>query len=266
MRNHLKFDQRKYASFVYIGGWKHPPNLDAAKWLRYKIWPIIKESLLEARVDLCGAYPNHQAEKFRDPKLNFNIHGFIESLRVLEKSKVLVAPLRYGAGLIGKIADSWSYGTPVVTTPIRIEGMVIDNNSSSWGGLVASDAESFASYSIKLCTNKKLWGKCQKNGVILLSNLFPHDANMKHIWFHLVQGFNNLQALLEKNVTGELLWHQNARSTEYFSRWIELKEKAKFYRAGLITASILFGTGLMMKIIPSIPPLKDNRDRLGRSY
>ena len=219
------YSERKHASFVSIGGWQHPPNLDAAKWLRYHIWPIIKQSLPEASLSLYGAYPNHHSSKLHDPALNFHILGYVDNLEVLGSSIVSLAPLRYGAGLKGKIADSWSYGTPVVTTSIGFEGMHDSDNLDSWGGLVASDAESFASLSIKLSTDQHLWKNCQETGFLLLEKLFSHNENLKNVWESLMKGFNDLPTLREQNITGELLWCQNARSTEYFSRWIELKEK-----------------------------------------
>jgi glycosyltransferase involved in cell wall biosynthesis len=161
-------------------------------------------------------------------KLWFLVHGRIYDLdSELRKRRVLLAPLRFGAGIKGKIVDAWRCGCPVVSTPIGAEGMV-DNNAmhtGHWGGSVTSTTDDFVEAAISLYTENTTWNKAQATATLLVNKLFDKESNFKRVQAAVE---NTMLALNERraaDVTGAMLWHQSHRSTEYFSRWIELKEK-----------------------------------------
>ena len=110
--------------FTTIGTFYHPPNVDAVRWLAAEVWPKIRESLPDATMRVYGAYPTEAVKQLHKPKEGFLVLGFAESVAAaMDESRVLLAPLRFGAGIKGKIVDAWMHGLPVVTTPIGAEGM-----------------------------------------------------------------------------------------------------------------------------------------------
>ncbi|EFN50431.1 hypothetical protein CHLNCDRAFT_144035 [Chlorella variabilis] len=110
-----------------IGNWRHPPNLDSARWACSEIWPALRAALpsehRDAQLHMYGSYAAGAAQQLHRPKEGVHMKGFAPSLDIMLRYRVLLAPLRYGAGLKGKVVDSWWHGLPVATTPIGAEGM-----------------------------------------------------------------------------------------------------------------------------------------------
>lgn len=154
------FDSRK--DIVFVGNYAHLPNRDSIRWFVEEIFPTIKASLPKVNLHVVGANMPEDIRKAVTGK-NVIVDGFVsdeELATLLTKSRVFVAPLRYGAGVKGKIGQSIEYGLPVVTTSIGAEGMYLTNNESC---LEANEAKEFAERVINLYDNKALWTKIQKN-------------------------------------------------------------------------------------------------------
>ena len=145
------FADRK--DIYFVGGYQHPPNIDAACWFVSDIWPLIHEQLPDLRFHLIGS---KAPEKVR--ALNGNgvvFHGFVESLDpFLSGCRLAMAPLRYGAGVKGKVNMSMAHGQPVVATPAAVEGMFAEHEREL---LVAEDAQSFAREVVRLYQDEDLW-------------------------------------------------------------------------------------------------------------
>lgn len=139
-----RFDETKYdpierRGIMFIGG-NHPPNADAVKWFLKDIYPLIC-ARKEMPFYLIGA------NKLEDNKelLNSNVicTGYVseeELLDIYHKIKMVVIPLRYGAGIKGKLVDALYYGVPIVTTSIGAEGVDEDGEAIC----VENDANKFA--------------------------------------------------------------------------------------------------------------------------
>ncbi|KAL9185917.1 hypothetical protein ACHAXT_003694 [Thalassiosira profunda] len=224
--------------FVSVGGFKHAPNVDSAKVLRHELWPRIREQLPEARMHVYGAYPTQEILSLHQAELGFLVHGHVDELdRALLQSRVLLAPLRFGAGIKGKIVDAWRCGCPVVTTPVGAEGMLDDDEPSSiwsihqrsentnWGGMVASDADQFVDAAVEAYTRKDLWLRCRDEGTRLLRRLFNGKASLPIVETGILDTASNLRRRRQLDYVGAMLWRDSQRSTDYFSRWIELKER-----------------------------------------
>jgi hypothetical protein len=151
---------------------------------------------------------------------------------------IMLAPLRFGAGIKGKIVDAWTFGVPVVTTAVGSEGMFMTRKESSgvthsFAGRVASTINDFVQEAINLATNRKLYHRTREEGFVALETLFPADRNWSHVEHHLMQLLpheysgesSHLQSRRQRDYTRGILWHQATRSTEYMSRWIECKEE-----------------------------------------
>jgi len=245
------------SGFVTIGNFMHRPNLDSVRWLCQEVWPLVRARLPSATLSVYGAYADRApgtggqgAKLFNRPGEGLFVHGFADSVgSVLAPARVMLAPLRFGAGIKGKIVDAWQHGLPVVTTPIGAEGMrslplydrkdtrdhglaggeeASSGESESWGGSWQSlSADEVAFSAIRLHDDEVAWGKSQVAGVRLLGDLFPRDVGLRSIRVSIERCLENLTVLRESDFVGAMLWHHSARSTEYFSRWIELKESLK---------------------------------------
>lgn len=154
----ISFEKRK--NIVFLGNYAHLPNRDALLWFNKEIFPLIEKELKGVKLHIVGANMPPEIEKSLTSK-NYIVDGFVsddELFSILQQSRVFVAPLRYGAGVKGKIGQSIEHGLPVVTTSIGAEGMYLKNDESC---LEANDAKEFANAVVRLYEDKKLWTKVQ---------------------------------------------------------------------------------------------------------
>lgn len=193
--------------FCFLGNFRHPPNLDGILWLARELWDKSLGSL-----HLYGAYPPAEISAL-DGKENVRVHGPVADHRAaLRKHKALLAPLRYGAGIKGKVLEAWMTSTPVIGTPIAFEGM------GGGGWLQFRDKKEFREALARL--PEEDWGSVGLNH----AKAFFHGHDSR--WAQSMEGLlKNLPALRKRNLVGRLLTHAQANSTKYFSRWIEEKEK-----------------------------------------
>ncbi|NOU38453.1 MAG: glycosyltransferase [Ferruginibacter sp.] len=153
--NTLSFEERKDILFI---GSTHAPNLDALHFLHKDIMPLVWKTLPNVKVNIIGNV-SEIIKNIEHP--NFIFHGFVENINpFFISNKLMVAPLRYGAGVKGKIGQAFEYYLPVVMTSIGAEGMQLVNGENA---LINDEAESFAKAIINLYSNKPLWIKLQSN-------------------------------------------------------------------------------------------------------
>lgn len=145
------FDNRK--NLLFIGNFRHTPNQDAIVFLHDKIMPIVWKTLPELKVDIIGSYATERIKALHSER--FNIIGFVDKVEdYFNNSKVFVAPLRYGAGIKGKIGQSLEYSLPLVTTDIGAEGF---NFGTHYDAMVGNTPQDIASKIIEIYTNKEVW-------------------------------------------------------------------------------------------------------------
>ena len=225
----IPFEDRNH--FVSIGNFLHAPNWDATIVLKNTIWPEIRKLIPEAQLHVYGAYPSEKVMQLHNSKEGFHIKGRATSVKeVISKTKVLLAPLRFGAGLKGKFIDAMQYGTPSVTTQIGAEGM---KGEFTWGGYIedgfsatsTSSACHFAKAATTLYTDKKVWKVAQDNGRILINNRFQRVDFEGGFYNVIMQCKNTLAVHRQDNFTGQMLQHHTLQSTKYLSKWIEEKNK-----------------------------------------
>ncbi|HRE78215.1 MAG TPA: glycosyltransferase family 4 protein [Flavobacterium sp.] len=215
------FEER--SDFMFIGNFLHAPNHDAVVYLKEVIWPLIFEKFPEAKMSIYGAYPTQKINSLHQPKMNFFVHGRAESsFEVILKARVLLAPIRFGAGIKGKLLEAMQFGTPSVTTEIGAEAM---NGDFLWNGFVADSPEDFANKAIELYQNKSTWLNAQQNGFEILKNRFSKDLFEGSFKEFLAEKFKNLEKYRNENFTGLLLMHHFLQSTKYMAKWIEEKNK-----------------------------------------
>ena len=215
----ISFEQR--SNFVMIGNFLHPPNWDAVLWCYQSIWPKIRQQLPDSEVHIYGAYPSEKIWQLHQPNKGFIIKGRADdAIQTLGQYRINLAPLRFGAGIKGKIADGFIAGTPCITTSIGQEAMA---DKLPWGGLVADEGEKIAEQAITLYQDKELWTQCSKNGQAIIEQQFNEiqhaDALIKKIRYLE----NNLAEHRKHNFYGQILRHNLYRSQYFMSKWIEEK-------------------------------------------
>jgi GT2 family glycosyltransferase/glycosyltransferase involved in cell wall biosynthesis len=153
------FAERK--GIVFVGGYQHPPNIDAAQWFVGSIWPLIRQELPDIEFHLIGSKAPEQVRALAGNGVRF--HGFVADLEPwLDGCRIAVAPLRYGAGIKGKVNISMSRGQPVVATPAAVEGMFTRTGRDV---LVAETAEAFAAEVVRLYRDEALWNRVSSFGL-----------------------------------------------------------------------------------------------------
>ncbi len=215
------FEDRK--DFVFIGNFLHEPNWDAVKQLKETIWPLINKQLPETKMHVFGAYPSQRVLQLHNETENFLIHGrAIEVDSVLNQARVLLAPLRFGAGLKGKLLHAMQTATPSITTTIGAEGI---NSDYKWSGFIEDDMIHFSTKAILLYQDKKIWQESQKNGFVILKNRFRQVLFEDLFSQKIAILAHDIISHRKQNFMGSLLFHHSILSTKYMSRWIEEKNK-----------------------------------------
>ncbi|MFT5668312.1 MAG: glycosyltransferase involved in cell wall biosynthesis [Vicingaceae bacterium] len=217
--NFIPFEDRIH--FMSIGNFLHTPNWDATVQLKQHIWPLIRKELPKAELQVFGAYPSEKVKQLDNAKEGFLVKGRAENaMEVIQNAKVLLAPLRFGAGLKGKFIDAMQCGTPSVTTAIGAEGM---HEDLPWSGAIAEKHAAFAKAAIELYTQKETWLTAQDNGVKIINTQFQKDTYAESLIAGLQSLSNDLSQHRSHNFTGQMLLHHSMKSTLFMSKWIEAK-------------------------------------------
>lgn len=149
--NFNSFENRK--DLLFVGSFRHDPNSDAVKYLKEDIMPLVWKVIPDLKVNIIGSYITDEIEALASDK--FKLLGFVDDLNaVINTAKLFVAPLRFGAGIKGKIGQSLEHSLPLVTTNVGAEGFDFGEQTNV---MIANNAEAIAQKVIDLYTNKILW-------------------------------------------------------------------------------------------------------------
>jgi hypothetical protein len=216
------------ANLVFIGNGLHAPNVDAVRLLKQRLWKPIRSALRERGVTdtelhIYGAYLPQEILHFDNPREGFRVMGKADDVyETLRRYRCNLAPLRFGAGLKGKVSDGWMVGTPCAATPIAAEGMTYNER---FGGVIEEHFERYPMRVAELYTDRDTWHEAQARGREILTSLFSQTLNTRLFQERLARLIQDREQLRSQNVVGSILWYQSLRSTEYFSRWIECKNQ-----------------------------------------
>lgn len=208
---------------VFVGNFLHEPNWQAVQTLKKEIWPLVRKQNKDIQLHIYGAYAMDKHKQLQNTKEHFYVHGYVEDLdSVLENSRLLIAPLYFGAGQKGKLLKAMQCGTPSVTTTIGAEAMQF---GKAWPGLIEDDYNDFTNVLLNLYNQKDHWEEKQRNILPLVNGHFQYETYLKKLRVVLPTLIEKIDLLRSQNVVGEILWHHSLRSTEFMSRWIMEKNK-----------------------------------------
>jgi len=166
-----EFGQRN--GMVFIGGFQHQPNVDAVQYFARDIFPLIKKKLPDVVFYIVGSRATSEVLSLAGNGIK--VLGFVKDLReVLDQCRLSVVPIRYGAGIKGKIGTCLSYGLPCVSTGIGAEGMGLKDKDD--GVIVEDDPVAFADAVVRLHENETLWQSCSNGGLEFVEQNYSLDA------------------------------------------------------------------------------------------
>lgn len=217
----LSFEKR--ADFVCIGNGKHAPNVDAIVWLKKEIWPLIHKALPKSRLYVYGSYLPNGVKQLHRPKEGFMVMGrAASSQEVVGSARISLAPLRFGAGIKGKLTESMLCGTPSVTTVIGAEGM---HGDFPWNGKIEDGPEAFAEAAIQLYTDRTIWITAQQKGITLINKYYNKEMLTDRLSSKIADIQDDLETHRCQNFIGSMLMHHTMASTKYLAKWIAAKNK-----------------------------------------
>lgn len=153
------------ADFAFVGGYEHTPNLDAARYFIADVLPLIVARLPDVVFKVVGSKMPDSLRAMAGP--NIEMVGFVDDLAsVLDTVRLTVAPLRFGAGVKGKVVSSMSYGVPCVGSTLAIEGMDLRPGEDV---MVADTPEAIAEAVVRAYTDEALWNTLSANGLAFVA-------------------------------------------------------------------------------------------------
>ncbi|WP_309498331.1 glycosyltransferase family 4 protein [Sulfurovum sp.] len=216
------FSQRKH--FITIGNFRHAPNWDMVLYLQ-QLWPLIRKQLPDAELHIYGSYPPPKATALHNPKTGFHVKGWAaDAFSVIEESRICLAPIRFGAGIKGKLLDAMLMQTPSITTSMGSEGM---HKDEPWAGVVSDNADDFIEAAVRLYSDERSWKKAQENGSSILHTHYDAKTLGAKLIRKILEMEKNLTQHRLNNFTGAMLKHHTMTSTKYMSQWITEKNKPR---------------------------------------
>jgi len=168
--------RRDFASrrdLYFVGSYQHPPNVDAMRWFVREVWPLAAARLPDARFHVVGSGLDEALSRELAGE-RIEVHGHVADLDpYLDGCRLAVAPLRYGAGVKGKVNLGMAHGQPVVATPVAVEGMNLVDGEDV---LVAATAAEFADAIVRLYGDAALWQRLSDRGTENVRRHFSFDA------------------------------------------------------------------------------------------
>ena len=203
---------------LFIGSYPHAPNVDAAIWFAREVFPIVREWLPNVKFLAAGSKPTADVLKLGNLP-GVEVLGFVENLEDLfARVRLSVAPLRFGAGIKGKIGSSMTSGVPCVATSIAIEGMGLIPGRDI---LVGDDPEAFAEAVVRVYGDDALWDALSKRGMRFIAENLSRVAAVERVkpaLISLARGFEPMEHSYELRGFEDYLEHELRMRGEYKRR------------------------------------------------
>lgn len=210
--------------FLFVGNGRHRPNLDAIAVLREQIWPSLSRELPGVPLRICGAYLPRAILEMHAPDLGFEVPGWVPDLRpVMQEARLQLAPLRFGAGIKGKVLSALSFGLPTLTSALGWEGILEVGPNSPWR---ADSPGEFIDKAVALYQDQALWEQCLRALSEVPITQYRPEAGPPDPALR-PPGESPGSPGKEALIIQRLLRDQAFDRLRYLSRWIEAKENRK---------------------------------------
>lgn len=214
--------------FVWIGNFRHAPNADALRWIRREIWPGIRRLLPEAVFRVYGAYPSQEFMDWnRSEREGIRVLGAVEDLsEVFSTARVNLAPLRFGAGVKGKILEGFRHGVPAVTTPVGAEGLFPYGEECPFPGSVALSVEQVIRAAVGLHEDPSEWASARLQAWDRMLGFYDLRKREQGIRSKIRFWLGERRSGRLPRWRSRMMRHGLQNGQRYFSKWIEEKEKS----------------------------------------
>lgn len=217
----VPFEER--TNFLFIGNTLHEPNADAIRMLVEHVWPELRKQCTNAELIIAGAYPSQHIMQLNNEKNRIKVVGHVSDTDALYKTvRVSLIPLRYGAGIKGKIIETLEYGVPFVSTSIGTEGMFFGED---WEECIADDWGTFVQKAISHYCDMTKWESYRKSGKEHLQTYFSQSLFEQEFLNQIDNLVDTIHIKRKKRYFSGLVQHHTLMSTRYLSKWIMEKNK-----------------------------------------
>lgn len=221
LESHLSFQFRK--NIAFIGNYRHEPNREGILWFVEEVWPDIRRNHPDQELHLYGAYVPREITELEKSISGVRVKGWCESVgEVLSGYLMTIAPLRFGAGIKGKIIESWNVGTPVLGTLVAFEGMKVQGELEE---LVIKEKEDWDRVISTLLIDPSSWKRLSRGARDHVKAYY----SLAEIQTKVLKGLNERlnESPQFKNWYRDVLLMESFERTKYFSKWIELKNESR---------------------------------------
>ncbi|PRO72213.1 glycosyltransferase [Alteromonas alba] len=211
--------------FITVGNFRHAPNWDAVLQLK-QLWPAIRARLPDAELHIYGAYPPKKATQLHNAKQGFVVKGWVNDIgKAMASARVCLAPLRFGAGIKGKLLTAMQYATPSVTTEVGAEGIA---SAGEWPGKVVSltPPAAYIDAACQLYREEAQWQQASQQAKTITAAYqnAQHQAQAA-LFEKIAVARNDLPAFRQSLFLHSLIWHHSLRASQFMSQWIEAKNR-----------------------------------------
>lgn len=169
---------------LFVGGFKHQPNVDAITWFVTDVFPIVQKAIPNVHLVIAGSHPPKDILDLQSLE-GITVTGFVQDLEpFVDRAAVAIAPLRYGAGMKGKVTNALASGIPVVTTAIGAQGLPLVDGLHC---RIADAPESFATAVIETVTEQGKYAKIAAEGQLLVKAICGPSAVKRVLETELVE-------------------------------------------------------------------------------
>jgi len=176
-------------NILFIGSFRHPPNEDAVMYFVHEVLPLIRSELPGVQLLIVGPHAPSSILKLASPEVV--VLGYVQDVKpVFDACRVSVAPIRYGAGVKGKVTQSLAWGVPAVATPVAAEGTEMIDGVHL---MIASDPATFARRVIDVYENEELWTRLSIAGRREVEASLGYDAIRAKVGAMLERASPNVQ-------------------------------------------------------------------------
>jgi glycosyltransferase involved in cell wall biosynthesis len=210
-------------NFLWVGNRKHDPNNDSLIYLLQVLWPLIQNKIPNAALHIVGPYGSEgQRQLILKSKAVVDL-GWVENLpELMINYRVNLAPVRFGAGLKGKIMQPLGLGLPTVCSIIGAEGLMLDKSPSL---APVENSKEFINKAIRLYTDEEYWLEASEQGIQCIKQHFA----LCEVFSNLNEVLDNIKSELithrKRHFMGQILQHQSLNATKYMGRWLTLKNQ-----------------------------------------
>ncbi|HEY1977143.1 MAG TPA: glycosyltransferase [Candidatus Baltobacteraceae bacterium] len=158
---------------IFVAGFGHPPNIDAAQWLVSKILPQVHSRRPNTHMWIVGSNPTDEVRALAGPDVT--VTGSVSEAELeafYQRARVAVAPMRFGAGVKGKVVEAMRYGLPMVTTSVGVQGLGYASDALR----ASDDATTLADYIVALLEDDDLWRELSARSQEIVRREFSLDA------------------------------------------------------------------------------------------